>query len=134
MSAPPTWTNFDSNPRLRLERLTVLGPLVRRLSALAFTPLPGTVEVGDIVAGLPVKAGHCQAIYTSHVLEHLCREDCDRALANTFRYLSPGGVLRIVVPDLRALAEAYLAHDGPEAAHEFMVRSSLDDRRSAELS
>jgi hypothetical protein len=124
-SGPPTWRNFDSNLRLRLERMPIVGPLVRRLSVLRFMPLPDTVEVGDIVAGLPVKADHCQAIYTSHVLEHLCREDCHTALANTLKYLAPGGVFRIVLPDLRALAEAYLAYDRADAAHEFMDRSVL---------
>ena len=86
---------------------------------------PNTVEYGDIVAGLPVEENQCRAIYCSHVLEHLSLEDCKRALRNTYSYLEPGGIFRFVMPDLRGLAEAYLAHDSSDAAHMFMERAWL---------
>lgn len=35
-------------------------------------------------------------------------------LAESFRVLAPGGILRIVVPDLRAIAEEYLGNNGSE--------------------
>jgi len=40
------------------------------------------------------------------------REEGQRLIAESFRVLAPGGILRIVVPDLRAIVEEYLGN-GP---------------------
>lgn len=43
--------------------------------------------------GLPnIKKESCDAIYCSHVLEHLCLVDFRIALLNTFNILKIGGV------------------------------------------
>jgi len=114
---------------MRVERIPLVGGPIRRVVAGGAPPIPHTVEYGDIIAGLPVPDGHCVAIYCSHVLEHLSREDCEAALCNTYRYLAPGGIFRLVVPDLRALAEAYLARTESDASHEFMERTVLGQNR-----
>ncbi len=49
------------------------------------------------------------AFYTSHTLEHLSRKECENLLGRIRRWLKPGGVLRIVLPDLKALATAYVS-------------------------
>lgn len=124
-SAPAGWRNFDASPTLRFERLPVLGRLYTRNA----TRFPRAVEYGDIVAGLPLAPDSCAGMYASHVLEHLAHDDAQRALANTFRYLAPGGVFRLVVPDLRRAAADYLAHDDAEAAARFLDTVALGRRR-----
>lgn len=112
--------NFDGSPRLRLEQNPLSGALFR---ATGKTLFPGTIRYGDIVAGLPVEDGSVDAVYSSHVLEHLYRDDLPRALANTWRVLRPGGVFRLVLPDLEWRMRAYVAaQDGanPAAAEAFM--------------
>jgi SAM-dependent methyltransferase len=47
------------------------------------------------------------AIYTSHMLEHLDRAQARRFLAEVYRVLIPGGIVRVSVPDLGRLAERY---------------------------
>ena len=47
-------------------------------------------------------------LYTSHMLEHLTRALVIRFLAEAKRVLREDGTLRISVPDMRRLAEAYL--------------------------
>lgn len=103
-SAPAGWVNFDSSPTVRLARLPLLGPLYTRMR----TPFPPTVRHGDVVAGLPVATGTCRGVYASHVLEHLCLDDCRTALQETFRILAEGGIFRLVVPDLQICAQRYL--------------------------
>lgn len=49
------------------------------------------------------------------------------ALDRTFRYLSPGGIFRLVIPDLLEMAETYLRDSSPEAAHRFMAASGLGE-------
>ncbi len=104
MSCPPAWINFDASPTLRLQRLPLIGKLFRR-DAVAF---PDAVRFGDIAKGLPIAAGSAQGVYASHVLEHLSLAEFWLALGNTFRMLRPGGIFRLVVPDLEVRARKYL--------------------------
>src|SRR5690349_19387092 len=110
LCAPDGWLNFDSSLTLKFERVPVIGRMYIR-NAQRF---PKNVRYGDIVSGLPLGASSCHGIYCSHVLEHLSLEDCRRALKNTFTYLAPGGIFRLIVPDLRKLATDYISSDKPD--------------------
>ncbi len=123
-SSADGWLNFDSSPTLRYERLPVLGRLYQK-NARRF---PENVRYGDIVRGLPIAPGSCAAIYCSHVLEHLSFAEFGTALQNTHSYLEPGGVFRLVLPDLEQLARAYLADPASDAAARFMQDSGLGKR------
>jgi predicted SAM-dependent methyltransferase len=106
LRAPAEWRNFDSSARLRFEQLPVVGIAAGLLGRRLF---PENIAFGNIVSGLPLPDGSAHAIYASHVLEHLCRADISRALANTVRILKPGGLFRIIVPDLEWRAKRYVA-------------------------
>jgi SAM-dependent methyltransferase len=73
--------------------------------------LPGAsdVEQHDLRRPLPFQDASFDAVYHSHVLEHLTPDDGERLLQECVRVLRPGGILRIVVPDLEAIARAYIA-------------------------
>ena len=126
LCAPQEWLNFDSSPRLFIERLPVIDTA---LSALGVQLFPGNVNYGDIVSGLPLKDESADAVYASHVLEHLCRADVERALANTFRLLRSGGVFRLIVPDLAWRAEKYVSSrtlgDSTAAADTFIASCNI---------
>jgi predicted SAM-dependent methyltransferase len=80
------WTNFDlyAHPRV----------------ALAI----------DCRKSLPLASGSCRGIHVEHYFEHLePTRERPRFLAECRRCLVPGGVLRIVVPDARRYAEAYVS-------------------------
>lgn len=62
----------------------------------------------DLTEGLPFPDRSFDACYCSHVLEHLEPAQAERAVAEIYRVLRPGGVVRVVVPDLAAIAEHYL--------------------------
>jgi predicted SAM-dependent methyltransferase len=70
----------------------------------------------------------------SHVIEHLPRERVPALLLEISQLLRPGGVLRIVVPDLETIARFYLAEleaaasGDPGAAdrHEWMTLELID--------
>lgn len=119
-SAPPGWLNFDASPTLRFER-SPIGFLYTRNERR----FPSGVRYGDIVHGLPIPDRSCGGVYCSHVLEHLSLEDCDRALANTFRYLEPGATFRLVVPDLAAYVRVYVEDRSERAAQVFLESSAL---------
>lgn len=103
-TAPSEWINYDASPTLRFERLPLLGKLYTRNRQR----FPENVKYGDIVKGLPEKPDSCDAVYCSHVLEHLTYNDFLTALKQTYLILKPGGVFRAVVPDLKTAVLKYI--------------------------
>lgn len=60
----------------------------------------------------PFAAGSVRYAFVSHVLEHLFYPRDVRAfLAEVLRLLAPGGVVRVVVPDLEQCIAAYASND-----------------------
>jgi hypothetical protein len=117
LSAPEGWINFDSSPTLRIERAPLIGRLLPR------RVFPQGVRYGDILRGLPV--AQARGVYASHVLEHLSREDFETALANTYAILAPGGIFRLIVPDLEARARAYLDRVKSGVGNDWFMRAAL---------
>jgi hypothetical protein len=118
----PSWLNFDASPMIPVERLPIFGKLLHKLSG-GGAPFPPAVNYGNIIKAPLVPEGTATAVYASHVLEHLSLADARAALRNTYRMLAPGGVFRLIVPDLRSRIERYTADASagdPEAAHNFM--------------
>jgi SAM-dependent methyltransferase len=130
LCAPEQWLNFDASPTLRFERLPIIGKIYSR----NIHRFPENVRYGDVTRGLPLADGSCRGVYCSHVLEHLSLQDFDRSIAETFRILAPGGIFRLVVPDLEDAAREYLAavrHGDGTANSSFMRMTSLGiERRS----
>ena len=122
LSCPDGWTNFDASPTLRAQRLPLIGKLLRRGPVV----FPDGVRYGDVVKGLPVADGSADGVYASHILEHLSRQDFELALRNTFRMLKPGGVFRLIVPDMEVRARKYLAKlDGGDSnGNDWLMLSS----------
>jgi hypothetical protein len=107
---------------MRFERLPVLGKLYTRNKQR----FPANVKYGDIVKGLPEAADSCEAVYCSHILEHLAYEDFLTALRNTYKILKPGGTFRGVVPDLKAAVMAYVDDfDKLEAPANELMRNTM---------
>ncbi|MCL1939363.1 MAG: glycosyltransferase [Desulfovibrionaceae bacterium] len=88
----------------------------------------------DLRLGVPFADDSADVIYHSHVLEHFTRSGGEKFLAECFRVLRPGGLMRVVAPDLENIARAYLAaleaarQGGKEAGeqHEWMTIELLD--------
>ncbi len=123
LCAPASWRNFDAGPAFWMERnLPFLKPMLLKRG---FPDYPANIEYGDVTRGLPVPAGLAEAVYCSHVLEHLALDEFRATLRNVFTYLRPGGVFRFVLPDLESLIRTYTSSPDPEAASRFMRDSYL---------
>lgn len=66
------------------------------------------VQAYDIRKGLPYADQSFAACYHSHLLEHLSQSGAKQLLAECYRVLRPQGIIRVVVPDLAAIAHHYL--------------------------
>lgn len=101
---------------------------------LDVAPVSPAVRACDIVQGLPFADRSFDACYSSHVLEHLEPGDGARLLREMCRVLEPGGVVRIVVPDLelvvsdyqQALKRALAQETGAADDYDWMMIQLLD--------
>lgn len=105
-------TNIDWSLPVRLKGSRVgrmVAPLVvtgdRRV---AYEAMDGDVLRHNLKNGIPFPDGSVDAVYHSHLLEHLDRDVVPVFLAEAKRVLKPGGVHRIVVPDLEFETKRYL--------------------------
>ena len=57
---------------------------------------------------LPIKNDEAELIYISHVVEHVTNEAVNNLFLECFRVLKPGGIIRILTPDLDSLYEQYI--------------------------
>ena len=62
----------------------------------------------DIRRPLPFADDTFDAVYALHIIEHLTPEEASKFVAEVFRVLRPGGILRISTPDLESAVRAYL--------------------------
>jgi len=137
LQTPSGWINVDGSWNARLAK----HPLLRRtLTALKFLPaeklsIPwsSSILVHDIRRSLPFANNSVGAIYASHVLEHLYREEGQRLVQESFRVLAEGGALRIVVPDLQAIVREYMGERPFGALAGEVERLSPGDRLNQRL-
>jgi cephalosporin hydroxylase/predicted SAM-dependent methyltransferase len=101
---------------------------------LDIVPAGPAVIQHNLIEPLPLDDATCSVVYHSHVLEHLPKDQAPAFLAECFRVLVPGGLLRIAVPDLETIARLYLenlaaAAQGDATAarqHEWMTIELVD--------
>lgn len=136
LNVVPGWVNVDGSWNARLAKY----PLARRaLASLGVIPraqfdVPWSPDVRcfDVTKPLPYGDTSVKAIYASHLLEHLYHEDARRLLRECHRVLAPSGILRLVVPDIRAIISEYLdnvpAPDDTPAADRVNERLLLRER------
>lgn len=123
LDAPEEWVNFDASPSLALQRIPILGRVLKSGSKVKW---PSNVRFGDITKKLPgITEGSVKGVYCSHVLEHLSLEDFRKALKNTYLLLAEGGIFRMVIPDLEYHIRIYQSSNDEEKAIHFMKDTIL---------
>jgi predicted SAM-dependent methyltransferase len=107
LQAHPGWINIDGSWNARLAKHLLLRGTLSALHLMprekAQIPWSSEVFVHDIRMPLPFPDGAASAVYASHVLEHLYREEGQQLIRESFRVLTGGGILRVIVPDLQAM-------------------------------
>jgi SAM-dependent methyltransferase len=114
------WHNLDNSPTITASRVPVLNRILK-------TPAwPPDVQRYDVRKGLRFADDSVRYIYSSHTFEHFTYAESLAIAKDCRRVLMPGGILRIVVPDLELIAREYLADASPLAAQTFISRLSLN--------
>jgi SAM-dependent methyltransferase len=106
--------NIDWSIYLRIKKMrhiSLLAPFIFRGDRLKqYRLLPDNIMVHNLATGIPFASNSIDAVYHSHVLEHLDSDIADAFLIEVKRVLKPGGIHRIVVPDFEKYCAEYLQH------------------------
>ncbi|HKB13541.1 MAG TPA: methyltransferase domain-containing protein [Vicinamibacterales bacterium] len=121
----PEWINIDGSWQAWLAGRRCLAPLVSAALGVQVGHWPRDIRYRDIRRGLGYADRSVAIVYASHVLEHLYRDEALAFLRDVRRSLAPGGVCRVVVPDVAAIVSWYLAHRREPAAQHTEPSSDL---------
>jgi SAM-dependent methyltransferase len=95
------------------------------------------VVAANLLKGIPFSDSSFDVVYHSHLLEHIPKEHSFVFIKECYRVLKPGGILRVVVPDLENMVKEYLRvlnsidlskdiQDIEEANYEWIMIEILD--------
>ena len=104
---PRGWINTDSSLNANIQKLPFIGKKISKL----FNPIEyadSNVRYMNLNKEWPFKNDSVDIVYASHLFEHLTLKSAALFVAEAYRCLKPGGVIRIVVPDLYQVAKKYI--------------------------
>lgn len=128
--APKGWINTDGSWHVLLAKMPGVHTVLAKLGAFsgATNGWAGHIRHVDLRKRLPFGDSQFEAIYSSHVLEHLHRDEALQLLKECRRCSQAGGVVRMAVPNLARYIQDYLAgvvsrrSPGPCPADSFIER------------
>lgn len=105
---PQGWLNVDFSLGARFAKFPLFSSINRRLRLFE---LDWSKEIfaHDLGKKFPWEDGSIDIIYSSHTLEHFFRGEGLFFLRECYRVLRKSGIIRIVIPDLRALVDDYIS-------------------------
>lgn len=80
------------------------------------------IAIAGDAANIDLPDASCQVVFCSHVFEHIPHTRLPIVLSEINRVLKPNGLIRILTPDLEALAKAYVYND-----EEFFRKAKEED-------
>ena len=114
---PEGWINVDYALGARIARIPLFRAVNKRLRLFRMD-WNDSIFLHDLTRPFPWPDNSVAAVYSSHTLEHMSRAQGQTFLRQCNRVLEPGGVIRIVVPDLACVVRRYL--DGGLPAEDFV--------------
>ena len=138
LTTPGGWLNVDGSFNARLARfpwirrtLGALGVISRHAAGVNWAT---NIRHHDVRKPLPWSDGAFEAVYASHLLEHLYLSEGRALLRECYRVLRPGGVIRIVVPDLEAAVLDYVERrPHPDTPRDPILNGTRGDELNARL-
>ena len=125
------WLNIDNSPAIKLANSPILYFFAKLLKLLCKQQIENVewnkkhkIIFADATKKLPLDNNSVQCIYSSHMVEHLSRNQVLTFLREASRILKSDGILRIAVPDLRIVANKYFAEgDADSFMEEILVEA-----------
>jgi len=112
------WYNTDITPHLWITRVPLMpfllytfGKMPDERYAEHRKKVFNKLKYLNLTKPLPFSSESIDAIFSSHVLEHLFMDEVERLIPELHRVLKTGGVCRVVVPDLEKIIVKYDVND-----------------------
>ena len=128
-----SWLSTDVTPHLFVARVPGLAWLMHKAGKMSDERYAEhrrgafkNIRYLNVTKDWPFTNETFEAIYSSHVLEHLPLHGAKLCLAESFRCLKKGGVLRILVPDL----DAHINDYDPKGALDWAINLFEANERS----
>lgn len=129
----PGWLNYDNSLSIRLARYSLLAAVAEKLGLLgegpkSFVSFAKNSDIiwADATKRIPLPDNSVEVLYSSHMVEHLDREEAKLFLQEAYRVLAPNGIIRIAVPDLKKLVNQYITEGKADL---FIERTLLTRQR-----
>jgi predicted SAM-dependent methyltransferase len=107
--AGKNWINLDGSWNSWFANRPILARIVSPMIGAGWKAWPRGIMFANISGGrIPLKSDCADFIFTGHFVEHLTRDEAQVFVGECLRILKPGGVLRIIVPNLEGAARKYL--------------------------
>lgn len=129
------WINTDITPHIWIAKIPsapLILHLLRVMSQERYIQhkkkIFNKLHYMDLTKPLPFAANSVSAIFSSHVFEHLFMNEVENLIKEIHRCLVPGGVCRVLVPDLEKIMGIYDRDDPREfisAIFEISARSNV---------
>jgi predicted SAM-dependent methyltransferase len=117
MSPTKGWLNYDNSTSIKLGEFYWLAYACRKLRIVSEPQLGyikycrnNNIIFANATKRIPLKDDSVNAVYSSHMLEHLSRRDSQSFFKEVLRILEPKGVVRIAIPDLGHFVDSYSDH------------------------
>ena len=112
LQTAPGWINLDNSPNILLSKFPTIKWILWKTKLIGdihyHTQFPKDVISCELTKPLPFTNDSMDFVYTSHFLEHLSKDQAKKVLIEIHRILKPGGIARIVLPDLFFFINIYL--------------------------
>lgn len=109
------WHNYDNSWSVRLARMNMVSRIIEKFNLLSKPQMEfisflkkENIIWADVTKYIPEHDESVDVLYSSHMIEHLDKEEVKKFLHEAFRVLKSGGIIRLVVPNIRYLVENYL--------------------------
>jgi predicted SAM-dependent methyltransferase len=109
-TTPQGWINVDYALGAKLARVPLFKTVNKRFKLFNMDWNP-EIYLHDLCKPFPWSPNSVDVVYSSHTLAHMLRDDGRRFLGECHKVLKPGGVIRIVVPDLKPIIDRYVSGD-----------------------
>lgn len=109
---PNGWVNVDYALGAWVAKLPVFSIINKKFKIINFD-WSEKIFMHDLRKKFPWEDNSVDVVYSSHTLEHLSKSEGQHFLTECHRVLKPNGIIRIIVPDLRAIANKYMQGEIP---------------------
>ena len=133
------WINLDNSYALKLRKFYPLMTLLKIFNLISSSQLRNiefnrkkNIFFADATKKFNFDNNSVDVIYTSHMLEHLSKKSANHFIKECNRVLKKGGILRVVVPDIKKIVDDYLLNEDADAFLErsLLVAPSLESLKS----